>query len=146
MKEIYEHLCKEELTSLRFYEQRIKDIPLELAEEQAQLTSIKSATSGAIPVQGGGNRREEWLVNTLERIEVLKAELRYAEGQVRIMYMVLETLPHDERRILEVLYIDKQKKGAERLCGELDYLEERTVWNHRKTALKHYSLARHGAY
>lgn len=146
MKEIWELISKDELGSLRLYEQRMQEIPLEIETIREQLTSIKSATSNAIPVKGGGNRREEWLVNSLDRIEKLEAEKKYAEGQAKFTYAALDVLTHEERRILEVLYVDKQKKGADRLCDELGFLDVSTVWKHRKTALERYSLARHGAY
>ena len=46
MNEFMEMLCKEDLSKLRYYERRIAEIPDEIAEEQARLTSIKSSTAG----------------------------------------------------------------------------------------------------
>lgn len=142
MNEFMEMLCKEDLSKLRYYERRIAEIPDEIAEEQARLTSIKSSTTGSTPVQGGGNKREEWLVSALDRIDRLKADLSYFEGKVRLTYRALDMLDPDDKRILIVFYVDKLKRGADVLMDELD-IDVRTVWRRRAGALEVYCTARY---
>lgn len=142
MNEFMEMLCKEDLSKLRYYERRIAEIPDEIAEEQARLTSIKSSTTGSTPVQGGGNKREEWLVSALDRIERLKADLSYFEDKVRLTYRALDMLDPDDQRILVVMYVDKLKRGADVLMDELD-IDVRTVWRRRADALQGYCTARY---
>lgn len=144
MNEFMEMLCKEDLSKLRYYERRIAEIPDEIAEEQARLTSIKSSTTGSTPVQGGGNKREEWLVSALDRIERLKADLSYFEGKVRLTYRALDRLDPDDKRILIVFYVDKLKRGADVLMDELD-IDVRTVWRRRAGALEDYCTARYAS-
>lgn len=145
MNEFMEMLCKEDLSKLRYYERRIAEIPDEIAKEQARLTSIKSSTTGSTPVQGGGNKREEWLVSALDRIERLKADLRYFEGKARLTYRALDMLNPDDKRILIVLYVDKLKRGADVLMDELD-IDTRTVWRRRAGALRDYCTARYTSF
>lgn len=145
MTEMYEFLCKQELSDLGQYERHHTETLDEIATLQEQLTSIKGAKMDGMPVHGGTNSRENWLVNTLCRIDRLKAEAQYAESKAQLTRKALDTLDYDERRILEVLYVDKQKYGAERLCEELGY-ESRAIWRKRETALKDYDRARHGAH
>lgn len=142
MNEFMEALCKDDLSKLRYYERRIAEIPDEIAEEQARLTSIKSSTTGSTPVQGGGNKREEWLVSALDRIDRLKADLRYFESKVRLTYRALDMLEPEDQRIHIVLYVDKIKRGADALCEEL-FIETSTVWRRRKSALRDYCTARY---
>lgn len=144
MNEFMEMLCKEDLSKLRYYERRIAEIPDEIAEEQARLTSIKSSTTGSTPVQGGGNKREEWLVSALDRIDRLKADLSYFEGKVRLTYRALDMLDPDDKRILIVFYVDKLKRGADVLMDELD-IDVRTVWRRRAGALEGYCTARYAS-
>lgn len=144
MNEFMEALCKDDLSKLRYYERRIAEIPDEIAEEQARLTSIKSSTTGSTPVQGGGNKREEWLVSALDRIERLKADLSYFEGKVRLTYRALDRLDQDDKRILIVFYVDKLKRGADVLMDELD-IDVRTVWRRRAGALEGYCTARYAS-
>lgn len=142
MNEFMEMLCKEDLSKLRYYERRIAEIPDEIAEEQARLTSIKSSTTGSTPVQGGGNKREEWLVSALDRIDRLKADLRYFECKARLTYRALDMLDPDDKRILIVMCVDKLKRGADVLMDELD-IDVRTVWRRRAGALEDYCTARY---
>lgn len=142
MNEFMEALCKDDLSKLRYYERRIAEIPDEIAEEQARITSIKSSTTGSTPVQGGGNKREEWLVSALDHIDRLKTDLRYFEGKVRLTYRALDMLDPDDKRILVVLYVDKLKNGANVLCEEL-FIETSTVWRRRRGALRDYCTARY---
>lgn len=144
MNEFMEALCKEDLSKLRYYERRIAEIPDEIAEEQARLTSIKSSTTGSTPVHGGGNKREEWLVSALDRIDRLKADLSYFEGKVRLTYRALDMLDPDDKRILIVFYVDKLKRGADVLMDELD-IDVRTVWRRRAGALEVYCTARYAS-
>lgn len=144
MNEFMEMLCKEDLSKLRYYERRIAEIPDEIAEEQARLTSIKSSTTGSTPVQGGGNKREEWLVSALDRIDRLKADLSYFEGKVRLTYRALDMLDPDDKRILIVFYVDKLKRGADVLMDELD-IDVRTIWRRRAGALEDYYTARYAS-
>lgn len=143
MDAFYDFLCKEELEKLRYYERRIAEIPDEIAEEKERLTSIKSSTTGSTPVQGGGNKREEWLVSALDRIDRLKADLRYFEGKARLTYRALDMLDPEDQRILIVLYVDKLKYGADVLMDELG-IDSRTVWRRRTAAINDYCRARHG--
>lgn len=109
MTEMYEFLCKQELSDLGQYEKHHTETLDEIATLQEQLTSIKGAKMDGMPVHGGTNSRENWLVNTLCRIDRLKAELQYAESKAQLTRKALDTLDYDNRRILEVLYVDKQK-------------------------------------
>lgn len=145
MTEMYEFLCKQELSDLGQYERHHTETLDEISTLQEQLTSIKGAKMDGMPVHGGANSRENWLVNTLCHIDRLKAEARYAESKAQLTRKALDTLDYDNRRILEVLYVDKQRNGAQRLCDELN-CDDSTVWRKRETALKDYDRARHGSH
>lgn len=109
------------------------------------MTSIKSAATGTAPVQGGGTSYEERMNNSICLIDLLSDNLRFAESEVRLTKKALATLTDEERRILEVLYIDRQKRGAERLCQELAIAEEATVWKRAMRALENYCAARYSS-
>lgn len=143
MDAFYDFLCKEELEKLRYYERRVADIPDEIAEEQARLTSIKSSTTGSTPVQGGGNKREEWLVSALDHIDRLESDLKYFSGKVKLTYKALDVLDPEDKHILVVLYVDKIKYGARQIAGDL-FIAEDTVWRRRTAAINDYCRARHG--
>ena len=143
MNELWKMKCKADLFNLRKNEAAIQSIPEEIKMERDRMTSIKSASTGTSPVQGGGTSYEERMNNSICLIDLLSDNLRIAESEVRLTKKALAMLTDEEQRILEVLYIDKQKNGVQRLCDEL-CCDESTVWRKATRALSGYCTARHG--
>ena len=143
MNELWKMKCKADLFNLRKKEAAILSIPEEINMERERMTSIKSASTGTAPVQGGGTSYEERMNNSICLIDLLSDNLRIAESEVRLTKKALAALPDEERRILDVLYIDKQRDGVDRLSNELG-CDERTVWRKATRALEGYNIARHG--
>lgn len=145
MTEIWKIKCKNDLYDLRANEAALVSIPEQIALERDRMTSIKSAASGTTPVQGGGNRFEDRLNNSICLIDMLTDTQKITAKDVELTRRALETLTSEEKRILEVLYIERQKKGAARLCDELGIAEEATIWKKAMRALERYCTARYGA-
>lgn len=143
MNELWKMKCKADLFNLRKNEAAILSIPEEINMERDRMTSIKSASTGTAPVQGGGTSYEERMNNSICLIDLLSDNLRIAESDVRLTKKALAMLSDEEQRILEVLYIDKQKNGVQRLCDEL-CCDDSTVWRKATRALSGYCTARHG--
>lgn len=146
MNELWKMKCKADLFNLRKNEAAILSIPEEINMERERMTSIKSAATGTAPVQGGGTSYEERMNNSIVTVDALKDKLMFAEKDVKLTRQALSLLTEEERRVLEVLYIDKQKNGAQRLCGELGILDETTVWKKATRALSNYCTARYSSF
>lgn len=146
MNELWKMKCKADLFNLRKNEAAILSIPEEIDMERERMTSIKSASTGTAPVQGGGTSYEERMNNSIVTVDALKDKLMFAEKDVKLTRQALALLTEDERRILEVLYIDKQKNGSQRLCDELGIIDETTVWKKATRALSSYCTARYSSF
>lgn len=146
MNELWKMKCKADLFNLRKNEAAILSIPEEINMERERMTSIKSASTGTAPVQGGGTSYEERMNNSIVTIDALKDKLLFAEKDVKLTRQALAILTAEEQRILEVLYIDKQKNGAQRLCDELGIIDETTVWKKATRALSSYCTARYNSF
>lgn len=145
MTEIWKMKCKNDLYDLRANEAALISIPAQIALERDRMTSIKSAASGTTPVQGGGSRFEDKLNNSICMIDMLTDTQKITAKEVELTNIALSTLTVEEKRILEVIYIERQKKGTARLCDELGIAEEATVWKKATRALERYCAARYGA-
>ena len=143
MTEIWKLKCKTDLYNLRKNEAAIEAIPSDIALERERMTAIKSACTDSTPVQGGGNNYDDRLNNSICLINMLTANLHFAEKEIELTCKALDKLADEERRILEELYIDKQRNGAQRLCDELN-CDDSTVWRKAKRALIDYCTARYG--
>ena len=132
---------------LRDYEKRreaLVNIPEQINMLEEQFTAIRSATSDATPVQGGSdNRREEMLINNIEKREELKFNLKIAKREVALTEKGLKVLNDEERRIMELFYISKSRNNVERICEEL--LVSRAEFYRRKDeALRKFTIAVYG--
>lgn len=143
MNELWKMKCKADLYNLRKIEAAIESIPDEIALERDRMTAIKSASSGTSPVQGGGTSYEDRMNNSICLIDMLTNNLHVSTDGARLTKKALASLTEEEQRILTVLYIERQRNAAGRLCDELN-CDERTVWRKAARALANYNAARHG--
>ena len=146
MNELWKMKCKADLFNLRKNEAAILSIPEEINMERERMTSIKSAATGTAPVQGGGTSYEERMNNSIFTVDALAKKLSITETEVKLTKQALALLTEEEQRVLEVLYIDKQKNGAQRLCDELGIIDETTVWKKATRALSSYCTARYSSF
>lgn len=120
------------------------NIPQEIQRLEIEARSIRSAKNDATPVAGGGNRREEAMINNIIERQELEWTLQQAQSWLQSTDRALTALNEEERQILHRLYIYPQKGGLERLCKDLD-LETSSIYRRRDKALEHFTLALYGA-
>lgn len=115
----------------------------EITRLESESTCVRSATTDGTPVQDGGNRREDAMLNNIAARMELKAAHDNAEAWLRIIDGALAVLTDDERRILDRFYINRQKGHAERLMEEMN-LEKAQVYRVKDAALRKFALALYG--
>ena len=119
------------------------NIPQELERLRIDARSIRSARTDKTPVSGGGNHREEAMINNLIQRQELEWTLQQAKMWLQSTDRALSALTAEEKQILHRLYIYPEKGGLERLCKELD-VESSSIYRRRDRALKHFTLAFYG--
>lgn len=115
-------------------------IPAQIETLELQYSAIRSATTDSEPVSGGTNRREDMLVSNILKREALKNDLEIAKREIEITKKALSVLNGDERRILELFYINRQSGYIDRLCDEL-CVERSRVYTMKDEALRKFCLA-----
>ena len=137
---------KEAESKLRDYaakERSLESVAERIAQLQAEMTCVRSATTDSTAVHGGGNCREDALLNNIsERTELERAKQRTAEW-VEWVNKALRALSDSERHVLNRFYIRNEKYAAERLCEEL-HLEKAQVYRRKGTALRHFAILLYG--
>lgn len=119
------------------------NIPQEIHRLEIDAQSIRSARTDGTPVSGGGNRREDAMLNNILHRQELAWTLQQAQAWLQITDRALTALTGKEKLILQRLYIYPEKGGLERLCHDLD-MESSTVYRHRDQALKNFTMALYG--
>ena len=132
---------------LKHYEakrQALQAIPLEIAQIESTMTSIRSArTDSAAIKNSGGNSRENMMLSCIVRKEELQRSFDRARLWVEAVTAALDVLSDDERKILERMYIHREKKAADRLAEEL-FIDIATVYRWKDDALRKFTIALYG--
>ena len=119
------------------------NIPQELQRLEIDAQSIRSSRTDSTPVQGGGSKREEAILNNILHRQELAWTLEQAQAWMRVTDRALTCLTNQEKQILTRLYIYPEKGGLERLCKELN-METSSIYRHREQALKRFTMALYG--
>ena len=118
-------------------------IPKQIAEIDSTMTSIRSARVDGAPVRGGGNGREDMLLNCIVQKEELQRSLERTQLWVEVVDMGLAVLNSEERLVLDRFFITQEKYAANRLTDELG-IEAKTVYTRKDKALRKFTIALYG--
>lgn len=137
----------EAMEKLRRYDamrQSLQNIPLEMDRLAADACAIRGARTDGTPVKGGGNRREDALLNNMAQRQELGWALEQAQKWVDITERGLAVLSPEEKLVLHRFYLYPERGSVERLCMELG-VEQSSVYRKRDRALQKFTLALYGA-
>lgn len=111
---------------------------LELAFE-----AVRSASYDPTAVRGGGNKREDALINNITMREELSRNLEIVRREIETTEKGLKTLTKEQRRILDKFFIVRNYRHVEDLCEEL-CLEKSRIYTLKDEALRQFTLACYG--
>lgn len=123
--------------------QALEVIPLQIAEIESELTSIRSARTDTVHVRGGNSDRDGRILSCIVRRDDLQQGLERARLWVDIVDKGLSVLDDTDRLILDRFYIHPAKGNVDRLCGEL-FLETSSVYRKKDRALHRFTVALYG--
>ncbi len=136
----------EAMEKLRRYDamrQALRNIPEEIDRLKADARALRGATTDATPVKGGGNRREEALINNLVERQELEWTLQQVQRWICTADRGLAALTPDERLVLQRLYLYPERGALDRLCSELG-VEQSSIYRKRDQALHRFTVAMYG--
>lgn len=122
-----------------------------LANLADQIKTLDGRMSGIRPAKadgqavksGGGNQREDMLINGLTEKDELKENYRIVKREVAVTERGLCALDVMERRVLELFYIRRPEDYIQQLCKEL-HIERSEVYRRKNDALKKFTIACYG--
>lgn len=114
--------------------EQLETLPLRIATERSRLTAIRSSSAESMMISGGGNVRQERDTAILVEIDRLTAELELARLEIQTVDMILGTLTSEERRIVDIMDLSRQRGGLDKLCEELS-CEKSRIYDIYNTAL-----------
>lgn len=137
---------KEAESDLRNYIKRkesLDNIKERVRALQDEICSIKSASCDSVPIQGGGNRMEDSLINNIVKRKRLALAYRATSRLVLLTERGLESLTERERMVLEKFYIRRIPNHVGWLMDEL-VIEQSQVYRIKDDALYNFTVAMFG--
>ena len=131
---------------LRTYKQLRESISISedrIAWIESQKTAIRSASSGTAPVQGGGNKYEDRLLDLIVQGERLSLTLTANRTRLGLIERGLAVLSDQERKILLTFSSHRSAEAVDLLSAEL-YIERAQIYRQWDAALYRYTIAEYG--
>lgn len=122
----------------------VETLPDEIRRLESEYTSLHGAIYDNTPVQGGGTPYEDKLLRNIILRGDTERQLQRARLAVEFVESALNTLTHEERHIVDVMYISRQRGATERLRQELGLEDERSVYKRVDKILKKLTIAMYG--
>lgn len=137
---------KEAIEDLKLYNGR-KEGCTNLADRirtiNSALDGVRGVVTDTVPNKGGGNKLEDWRINSLVERDRLKVNYGTVKKLVELTDRGLKQLTDDERHILEKFYIHRNGRYIDDLCDELCY-EKSKIYELKDEALYKFTVAMYG--
>ncbi|MGE4276603.1 MAG: hypothetical protein AB7E30_05415 [Lawsonibacter sp.] len=140
----WEFEAVDKLKGYEAHRRALENIPMEIKRLEDAFVSIRSATTDATPVSGGGSTREDVMLSNIAHREELARTLKQALAWVRFVDAGLSALGEEEHLVLERFYIHRTRGSVDRLCEELGILNPSGVYKRKDKALRHFTIALYG--
>lgn len=119
-------------------------LPEELNRLEAEATGLRSSMGGEDCVAGGRSEPDDRLISNLVKREMVKSNIETARRHVEIVKQGLAVLDEDERRILDLMFVHRERGNIDRLCEELDIENPPGVYKRKDKALRKFTIALYG--
>ena len=123
--------------------QAIESIPLELAELESHMKSVRSIQIDRPVVMRSGNTYDDKILSCITRKEELQRILDRARLAVQEVDGALQILTPEDQKILEMIYICPTGGKMDRLCAEFN-INKTSAYNRRDSALRKFTIALYG--
>ena len=121
----------------------LESLPLQIAEVESMMTSIRSAGTDAVSVKGGGSGYDDKMINCLIEKEELQWSLKCTKLWTETTNKALSVLAPTEKRILERFYLIGGRNAAEDLATEF-YADRKSIYRWKDDALRKFTIALYG--
>lgn len=135
--------AKKELQMYEALKSSVINVQERLKWCEAQKTSVQSANTGTVPIQGGGSRYEDRLLDLIVQADRLRLTLNANRIRLKLIERGLAALSKQDRLILTVFAENKPGDAVEILSEKL-YLERAQIYRLWNAALYRFTIAEYG--
>ena len=132
-----------DLKKYRAMSESLTNIPERIRMLEIRFKSIKSGSSDSTPVQGGGSRSEDAMLDNIVERERLKLVYHADRRLVRLIERGLSKLSEEERLVIDLFYIDRPRNYIDELIKRLGY-ERAQIYRMKDNALYKFTVTMYG--
>lgn len=143
MYDIWKMKAINDLEQYKSKKQALLNIPTEIKELEAKMSSVRSPSADSISVKGGGGDCNKAYLDNICARDELQKNLEAAQRLVNKVSAALSSLSDDEREMLERRYIQRNKRAVKEISADWG-VHERTVSRRMDEALFHFQTAMYG--
>jgi hypothetical protein len=140
MREIWKMKAMNDLEMYEARKTAIENISEQLRELEAEMTSIRSPGAENNSGRGGESRKDNRYINNIVSRDLLKENLKEAKRNVRRVERAMKVLTDEEKDILKLFFIKREKEAAFDLADKLR-IDRKTVYYRRDLALEKFTIA-----
>lgn len=140
MREIWKMKAMNDLEMYEARKTAIDNISEQLRELEAEMTSIRSPGAENNSGRGGESRKDNRYINNIVSRDLLKENLKEAKRNVRRIERAMKVLTDEEKDILKLFFIKREKEAAFDLADKLR-IDRKTVYYRRDLALEKFTIA-----
>lgn len=135
--------AKKELRTYTALKESIRNVQDRIDWIESQKTSIRSASCGTAPVQGGGNKYEDRLLDMIVTQERLRLTLEADRVRLGLIERGLAVMSEQERKVLLTFAAHRSGEAVEILTGEI-FVERAQIYRLWDQALYRFTIAEYG--
>ena len=132
-----------DLKKYRAMSESLTNIPERIRVLEIRFKSVKSGSSDSTPVQGGGSRSEDAMLDNIVERERLKLVYHADRRLVRLIERGLSKLSEEERLVIDLFYIDRPRYHLDELTKRLGY-EKTQIYRIKDAALYKFTVTMYG--
>lgn len=143
MRNVWELQAEQDLRGYKALKASLENLPEQIAELRAALTSISSPGANSEGGHGSGDGPDSRAVELYTKIFKLTDALQTAKKTEKRIHRALGALSMDERRVLEIFFIDAERNAAEK-TADLFCITRQTAYFRREQAMLKFAIAMYG--
>lgn len=119
------------------------NIPEFLNQIDYELSLMKKSKSDYECSRSSRDKWDDLYIENIVKKNELERNYILTKNRVELVEKGLLCLTNDERRLLELFYVDRPYDCVQKLCEEFEY-EKSTIYNRKDVALRKFTMAMYG--
>ena len=139
----WEKIMEHRLRQYPYKEKAIENIQNRIEFLDSNMYGLKSVMRDTEPVQGGGNKQEDVLLDRIVEKTLLESNIELCKYEIMEIDKALGVLEGEERQVIELFYLQLHRISVEKIIDKL-HLSKSHLYRIRDKSLKKLTMYLYG--